>query len=101
MQKHVDLVDLVKSFPTNIFLQNLASIQKRTGPLEFAHLAENSEKGSTSNLSTKVPPRRERLHDVEAAERQDQGGADRLRHDQRSPSSSLHQLEICYQRNVK
>ena len=30
MQKHVNLVDLVKSFPTNIFLQNLASIQKRT-----------------------------------------------------------------------
>ena len=54
MQKHVDLVDLVKSFPTNIFLQNLASIQKRTSPLEFAHLAEISGKGSISNLSTKV-----------------------------------------------
>ena len=55
MQKHVNLVDLVKSFPTNIFLQNLASIQKRTCPIKFAHLAEKSEKGSTSNLSTKVP----------------------------------------------
>ena len=54
MQKHVNLVDLVKSFPTNIYLQNLASIQKRTSPLKFAHLAEKSEKGSTSNLSTKV-----------------------------------------------
>ena len=54
MQKHVNLVDLVKSFPTNIFLQNLASIQKRTSPIEFAHLAEKSENGSTSNLSTKV-----------------------------------------------
>ena len=54
MQKHVNLVDLVKSFPTNIFLQNLASIQKRTSPIKFAHLAEKSEKGSTSNLSTKV-----------------------------------------------
>ena len=53
MQKHVNLVDLVKSFPTNIHLQNLASIQKRTSPLKFAHLAEKSEKGSTSNLSTK------------------------------------------------
>ena len=53
MQKHVNLVDLVKSFPTNIFLQNLASIQKRTSPIKFAHLAEKSEKGSTSNLSTK------------------------------------------------
>ena len=55
MQKHVNLVDLVKSFPTNIFLQNLASIQKRTSPVKFAHLAEKSVKGSTSNLSTKVP----------------------------------------------
>ena len=54
MQKHVNLVDLVKSFPTNIFLQILASVQKRTSPIKFAHLAEKSEKGSTSNLSTKV-----------------------------------------------
>ena len=55
MQKHVNLVDLVKSFPTNIFLQNLASIQKRTSPIKFAHMAEKSENGSISNLSTKVP----------------------------------------------
>ena len=54
MQKHVNLVDLVKSFPTNIFLQNLASIQPRTSPIEFAHLAEKSENGSISNLSTKA-----------------------------------------------
>ena len=54
MQKHVNLVDLVKSFPTNIFLQNLASIQKRTSPVKFAHLAEKSENGSMSNLSTKA-----------------------------------------------
>ena len=54
MQKHVNLVDLVKSFPTNIFLQNLASIQKSTSPIKFAHLAEKSENGSISNLSTKV-----------------------------------------------
>ena len=53
MQKHVNLVDLVKSFPTNIFLQNLASIQKRTSPIKFAHFAEKSENGSISNLSTK------------------------------------------------
>ena len=53
MQKHVNLVDLVKSFPTNIFLQNLASIQKRTSPIKFDHLAEKSENGSISNLSTK------------------------------------------------
>ena len=54
MQKHVNLVDLVKSFPTNILLQNLASIQPRTRPIKFVHLAEKSEKGSISNLSTKV-----------------------------------------------
>ena len=54
MQKHVNLVDLVKSFPTNIFLQNLASIQKRRSPVTFAHLAETSGKGSISNLSIKV-----------------------------------------------
>ena len=54
MQKHVNIVDLVKSFPTNIFLKNLASIQKRTSPMKFAHMAEKSEKGSISNLSTKV-----------------------------------------------
>ena len=54
MQKHVNLVDLVKSFPTNIYLQNLASIQKRTSPIKFAHLAEKSGKGSISNLSTKA-----------------------------------------------
>ena len=54
MQKHVNLVDLVKSFPTNIFLQNLASMQKRTSPIKFAHLAEKSENGSISNLSAKI-----------------------------------------------
>ena len=54
MQKHVNLVDLVKGFPTNIYLQNLASIQKRTSPVKFAHLAEKSGKGSISDLSTKA-----------------------------------------------
>ena len=58
MQKNANLVDIVKSFPTNMFLQHLASIQKRTSPVKFAHLAEKSDNGSTSNLSTKVtgPP---------------------------------------------
>ena len=58
MQKHVNLVDLVKSFPTTIYLQNLASIQQRTSPLKFDHLAEKSEQGLISNLSTKVATRR-------------------------------------------
>ena len=54
MQKCVNLVDPVKSFATNIFLQNVASIQKGTSPVKFAHLAEKSGKSSISNLSTKV-----------------------------------------------
>ena len=54
MQKHVNLVDLVKSFPTNIFLQNLASIKQRTSLEKFDNLDEKSEQGSLSNLSTKV-----------------------------------------------
>ena len=53
MQKHVNRVDLVKSVPTNIYLQNLGSIQKKTSPLKFAHLAEKLEQGSISKLSTK------------------------------------------------
>ena len=62
MQKHVNLVDLVKGFPTNIYLQNLASIQKRTRLVKFANLDEKSGKGSISNLSTKseTSPRRSR-----------------------------------------
>ena len=61
MQKHVNLVDLVKSFPTNIYLQNLASIQKRTSPVKFAHLAEKSGKGSISNLSLIFQPNEQTL----------------------------------------
>ena len=54
MQKHVNLVDLVKSFPKNIFLQNFASRKKRTSPIKFDHFNEKLEKGSISNLSTKA-----------------------------------------------
>ena len=43
MQKHVNLVDLVKGLPTNIHLQNLASIQLITSLTKFDHLAEKSE----------------------------------------------------------
>ena len=35
MQKYVNLVDLVKSFPTNIYLQKSASIQPRTSLSKF------------------------------------------------------------------
>ena len=55
MQKYVHPVDLVKSFPTSIFLQILASIQKRTSPIKFNHLAEKSDKDSTSNLFNQAP----------------------------------------------
>ena len=36
VQRHVNLIDLVKSFPTTIWLRNLASIPPRTRPLKFA-----------------------------------------------------------------
>ena len=63
MQKHVNLVDLVKSFPINNFLQN--SDEKKIGVdteenesskvCSFGSiLDEKSENGSMSNLSTKV-----------------------------------------------
>ena len=35
-------------------MQNLASMQKRTSPTKFDHLAEKSEEDSISNLSTKA-----------------------------------------------
>ena len=35
MQKYANLVDLVKSFPTSIYLQKSASIQERTSPSKF------------------------------------------------------------------
>ena len=35
VQKYVYLVDLVKSFPTNIYLQKLASMQPRTSLSKF------------------------------------------------------------------
>ena len=57
MQKHVNLLDLVKSFPTNILFRNLVSIQKRTSPIKLDHLAEKSEGGSISNLSSKLHAR--------------------------------------------
>ena len=36
VQRDVNLIDLVKSFPTSIWLRHLASIAKRTSPLKFA-----------------------------------------------------------------
>ncbi len=70
MQKHVNLVDLVKSFPTNIFLQNLASIEQRTSLIKFDHLAEKSGKGSIgegpnySNYCRKMLPKNAKTFDT-------------------------------------
>ena len=89
MQKHVNSVDLVKSFPTNIYLQNLASIQKRTSPLKFAHLAEESDKGSVSNLSTKV-----RDAEGEQSRRCIPRSAASLTRSSQTPASSAAQEEI-------
>ena len=75
MQKHVNLVDLVKSFPTNIYLQNLASIQKRTSPVKFAHLAEKLGKSSISNLSTKASAARRPTADCPRRRRAAASGA--------------------------
>ena len=57
MQKHVNLVDLVKSFPTNIYLQNLASIQPRASHLIFIILATSRDSIFTERSS----PRYEKL----------------------------------------
>ena len=46
MQKHVNLADLVKSFPTNIFLQNLASIQPRTSLVKFTRSPRTDRPGT-------------------------------------------------------
>ena len=40
MQKCVNLVDLVKSFPTSIYSKNVASIQARTSLSKFAKKRE-------------------------------------------------------------
>ena len=53
VQRCDNLVDLEKSCKMSIYLQNLVSIQRRTSRLTFDDLAEKSEKGSISNLSTK------------------------------------------------
>ena len=46
VQTHVNLVDLVKSFSTNIYLQKLASIQPRTSRSKFADTIYNQPHSS-------------------------------------------------------
>ena len=60
--KGVHRVDLGESFPTHIYLQNLASIQPRTSPLKFAggggYYRTNRAAGCTSSSRTpsRAPP---------------------------------------------
>ena len=64
MQKHVNLVDLVKSFPTNIDLQNLASIQPRASPVYRRRRRERASQSSVNypalgfNFHRAAPPLR-------------------------------------------
>ena len=56
MQKFVNLVDLVKSFPTTIYLQRFVSIQPRTSLSKFAKNSpkktfEVSKKNVRKNIS--------------------------------------------------
>ena len=60
MQKRVNIVDLVKSFQTSIYFQNLASIQPRTGLSKFAKNKPKVRKEVGKNIA---PHNRER-HDV-------------------------------------
>ena len=63
VQRHVNLVDLVKSFPTNIFLQKSASIQPRTSHLIFILLAASRDLIFTERSSPYLRrSRRERPH---------------------------------------
>ena len=64
MQKHVNLVDLVKSFPTRIYLQNLASIQPRTSPkkcgvVSFPRFKARPKSGLIASLPRLGVPREE------------------------------------------
>ena len=48
--KGVHCVDLGESFPTHIFLQNLASIQPRTSPVKFARSSAPRPEGAVRVL---------------------------------------------------
>ena len=57
VQRIANLVDLEKPCKMTIWLLSWLSIQPRTSPLKFDHFVVKSEKGSISNLSTKVTRR--------------------------------------------
>ena len=56
MQKHVNLVDLVKSFPKKIYLQKSASIQPRTSHLIFIILTATRDEIFTERSSPPSHP---------------------------------------------
>ena len=56
MQRIANLVVLEKCCKMRIWMQKSASMQKRTSPLKFAHLAEKSGFNSVPNLSTEALP---------------------------------------------
>ena len=64
MQKHVNLVDLVKSFPTNIYLQNLASIQPRTSLSKFARDQQKVDMLQRKYMQKNVEKQKYRAHGV-------------------------------------
>ena len=61
VQKHVNLVDLVKSFPKNIFLQILASIQQRTSLIKFDIWLKNQSKIRYRTFQLSPGPRRQQV----------------------------------------
>ena len=50
-------VDLGESFPTHILLQNLASIQPRTGPVKFARSPRTDPPGRSPFPSAELQPK--------------------------------------------
>ena len=53
--KGVHCVDLGESFPTSIYLQNLASIQPRTSLVKFARSPRTDPSGSTPGEGGIIP----------------------------------------------
>ena len=57
MQKYVDLVDLVKSFPKSVYLQKSASIQPRTSLPKFEEIEFISKYSFASVARTRAARR--------------------------------------------
>ena len=56
MQKYANLVDLVKSFPTSIYLQKSASIQPRTSLVKFARSPRTDPPGGEGEQASTTHP---------------------------------------------